>query len=248
MKAYDTLYQQLARIGQAVASGPRLALLDLLRQGPRTVEALAQEAALTLANASQHLKVLRHARLVETERRGIFVTYRLADLAVDDFYRALRGLAETRLAEVQQIAEAFVEKRGSLEPVDRQGLLERVRAGEVTVLDVRPAEEYRAAHIPGAVSVPLKELENRLASLPKDRDVVAYCRGPYCVYADHAVDILRSKGRRARRLLEGFPEWKTAGLPIRTGPDERLRPERTRTRARTRIREHSASPISHERR
>src|SRR5262245_43158335 len=140
MKANTALYQQLARIGQAVASGPRLALLDLLRQGPRPVEALAREAGLTLANASQHFKVLRHARLVEAEKRGIFVAYRIADQTVDAFYGVLRTLAEARLAEVQQIARAFVEKRGGMEPVDRQRLLERVRSGEVTVLDVRPVE------------------------------------------------------------------------------------------------------------
>ena len=217
MKANDALYQQLARIGQALASGPRLALLDLLRQGPRTVEALAQEAGLTLANASQHLKVLRQARLVEAEKRGIFVTYRVADQAVDDFYGALRGLAETRLAEVQQIARTFVEKRGSLEPVDRRLLLQRVRAGEVTVLDVRPVEEYRAAHIAGAVSVPLKELEKHLGGLPKDREIVAYCRGPYCVLAPEAVKLLRARGYRAVALDDGVAEWRARGLPVAAG-------------------------------
>jgi len=217
MKANDALYQQLARIGQAIASGPRLALLDLLRQGPRTVEVLAQEAGLTLANASQHLKVLRQARLVEAEKRGIFVTYRVADQAVDDFYGALRGLAEARLAEVQQIARAFVEKRGSLEAVDRRRLLERVRRGEVTVLDVRPSEEYRAAHISGAVSVPLKELQSRLGSLPKEREVVAYCRGPYCVLAPEAVKLLRARGYRAVALGDGVAEWRAHGLPVATG-------------------------------
>ena len=217
MKANDALYQQLARIGQAIASGPRLALLDLLRQGPRTVEVLAQEAGLTLANASQHLKVLRQARLVEAEKRGIFVTYRVADQAVDDFYGALRGLAETRLAEVQQIARAFVEKRGSLEAVDRRRLLERVRRGEVTVLDVRPSEEYRAAHISGAVSVPLKELQSRLGSLPKEREVVAYCRGPYCVLAPEAVKLLRARGYRAAVLDDRVSEWRARGLPVSTG-------------------------------
>ena len=217
MKANDALYQHLARIGQAVASGSRLALLDLLRQGPCTVEALAQEAGLTLANASQHLKVLRQARLVEAEKRGVFVTYRVADQAVDDFYGALRGLAETRLAEVQQIARAFVEKRGSLEPVDRHLLLERVRSGEVTVLDVRPAEEYRAAHIPGAVSLPLKDLEKRLGSLPRDREVVAYCRGPYCVLAPEAVKLLRARGYRAVALGDGVAEWRARGLPVSAG-------------------------------
>jgi len=217
MKSDDALYHQLARIGQAVASGPRLALVDLLRQGPRTVEALAQEAGLTLANASQHLKVLRQARLVEAEKRGVFVTYRVADQAVDDFYGALRGLAETRLAEVQQIARAFVERRGDLEPVDRRRLLEQVRAGEVTVLDVRPAEEYRAAHIAGAVSVPLKELEKHLGGLPKDREIVAYCRGPYCVLAPEAVKLLRALGYRAVALGDGVAEWRARGLPVAVG-------------------------------
>ena len=217
MKASDALYQQLARVGQAIASGPRLALLDLLRQGPRTVEALAQQAGLTLANASQHLKVLRQARLVEAEKRGIFVTYRVADQAVDDFYGALRGLAETRLAEVQQIAQTFVEKRGSLEPIDRRLLLRRVRAGKVTVLDVRPVEEYRAAHIPGAVSVPLKQLEKYLDRLSKGREIVAYCRGPYCVLAPEAVKLLRARGYRAIALGDGVGEWRARGLPVAAG-------------------------------
>ena len=204
-------------MGQAVASGPRLALLDLLRQGPRTVEALAQEAGLTLANASQHLKVLRQARLVEADKRGVFVTYQVADPAVDDFYRALLGLAETQLAEVQQIALAFVLKRGDLEPVDRGLLLERVRKGEVIVLDVRPAEEYRAAHIAGALSVPLKELEKHLDSLPRDRAIVAYCRGPYCVLAPTAVQSLRARGYRAVVLEDGVAEWRARGLPVAGG-------------------------------
>jgi len=217
MKSNNAFYQQLARIGHAVGSGPRLALLDLLRQGPRTVEALAQEAGLTLANASQHLKVLRQARLVEGEKRGVFVTYRLADRAVDDFYGALRGLAEARLAEVQQIARSFVDRRGSLEPVDTQLLLERVRNGEVTVLDVRPAEEYRAAHIAGAVSVPLKELEKHLGAVPKDREIVAYCRGPYCVLAPEAVKLLRAHGYHAVALGDGVAEWRARGLPVAVG-------------------------------
>lgn len=217
MKAHDSLYQQLARIGHALGSGPRLALLDLLGQGPRTVEVLAQEAGLTLANASQHLKVLRQARLVEAEKRGIFVTYRVADDGVADFLGALRGLAEKRLAEVQQIARTFVEKRGSLEAVDKRRLLERVRVGEVTLVDVRPAEEFRAAHISGAVSIPLKDLEIRLASLPKDRDIVAYCRGPYCVLAPEAVTLLRSRGYRAVALGDGVAEWRAHGLPLASG-------------------------------
>jgi rhodanese-related sulfurtransferase len=214
MKAHDALYQELARIGQAVASGPRLALLDLLRQGPRTVDSLARETSLTLANASQHLKVLRRARLIEAEKHGVFVTYRLADPAVDTFFGALRGLAELRLTEVQQIARAFVERRGALEPIDCRRLLERVHAGEVTVLDVRPAEEYEAAHIPGAVSIPLRELERRLDSLPRGREVVAYCRGPYCVLAPDAVKLLRARGYDATSLGDGVAEWRARGLPV----------------------------------
>jgi rhodanese-related sulfurtransferase len=217
MKANHPLYREVARIGQAMASAPRLGLLDLLRQGPRTVEALAKEAGLTLANTSQHLKVLRLARLVETEKRGLYVTYRLADETVDGFYRALRGLAEARLAEVQQIAHAFAEKRGSLEPIDRRLLMRRMRAGQVTVLDVRPAEEYRAGHIAGAVSLPLRQLEKKLKSLPKDREVVAYCRGPYCVFAPEAVTILRRHGYAARPMDDGVAEWRAQGLPVAVG-------------------------------
>jgi rhodanese-related sulfurtransferase len=217
MNAHDLVYQHLARIGHALASAPRLALLDLLRQGPRTVEAVAREAGLTLANASQHLKVLRQARLVDTEKRGVFVTYRVADQAVDDFYGALRRLGEARLAEVQQIAHAFVEKRGRLEAIDKHRLIERIRAGEVIVLDVRPTEEYRAAHIAGAVSLPLKELEKRLGGLPTEQDVVAYCRGPYCVLAPEAVQLLRARGYRAIALGDGVAEWRAQGLPVAVG-------------------------------
>jgi rhodanese-related sulfurtransferase len=194
-----------------------LALLDLLRQGPRSVETVAREAGLTLANASQHLKVLRQARLVEAEKRGVFVTYRVADRAVDDFYAALRGLGEARLAEVQQIANAFVEKRGRLEAIDERRLIERIRAGEVILLDVRPTEEYRAAHIAGAVSLPLKDLENRLSDLPTEREVVAYCRGPYCVLAPEAVKLLRARGYRAIALGDGVAEWRAQGLPVAAG-------------------------------
>jgi rhodanese-related sulfurtransferase/DNA-binding transcriptional ArsR family regulator len=217
MKASDHLYQQLARIGRALGSAPRLALLDLLAQGPRTVEALAHEAGLTLANASQHLKVLRQSRLVETERRGVFVTYRLAEDVVSDFLGALRRLGEHRLAEVQQIARAFLEERASLEAVDQQRLVERIQAGEITLLDVRPEEEYRAAHIPGAVSVPLRQLEARLARMPKKREVVAYCRGPYCVLAPKAVTLLRAHGFRAVVLADGVAEWRARGLPVAEG-------------------------------
>jgi len=216
MTASDRVYQQLARIGQALASAPRLALLDLLRQAGRTVEDLAREAGLSVADASQHLKVLRQARLVEAEKRGVFVTYRVADEAVD-FFAALRELGEARLAEVRQIADDFTARRRDLEAVDRQDLIARIRAGEAIVLDVRPAKEYEAAHIAGALSVPLRELEKRLGELPSGREFVAYCRGPYCVLAPEAVRLLRARGFRAVALGDGVAEWRAQGLPVTAG-------------------------------
>ena len=210
----DSIYEQLGRIGRAVSSPRRLELLDLLAQGPRTVEVLAREAGLGVANTSQHLGALRAAELVTAERQGTFVTYRLASVEVADFFRALRQLAESRLAEIERLTRDFLEARGVLEPVDRETLLGRVRRGEVTVLDVRPSEEYAAGHIPGALSVPLADLEQRLAELPRDREVVAYCRGPYCVLAVEAVRLLRAHGFRAVRLEDGVPDWRARGFDV----------------------------------
>jgi len=216
----DAIYEQLARIGKAVGSARRLELLDLLCQGPRTVDALARQAGLSLANASHHLQVLRAARLVEAEKDGVFVTYRLADDEVCAFFQALRTLAESRLAEIERVQRAFLAGREGMEAVDREALLARVRSGEVTVLDVRPREEYQAGHIPGALSVPLADLQRRLAELPCDREIVAYCRGPYCVLALQAVEVLRSKGFRAIRMEEGVPEWRARGLPVEVSSKE----------------------------
>jgi rhodanese-related sulfurtransferase len=216
----DAIYEQLARIGRSVGSGPRLEILDILCQGPRTVDALAKQVGQSVANASHHLQVLRRARLVEAEKEGVHVTYRLAGDEVCSFFRALRGLAESRLLEIEQVTRDFHEARGSLEPVDRDALVDRVRSGTVTLLDVRPEEEFRAAHIPGAVSVPLGELEHRLAALPRDREVVAYCRGPYCVMAVEAVELLREHGFRAVRMAEGVPDWRARGLAVETSPAE----------------------------
>lgn len=215
------VYEQLARIGRAVGSPTRLELLDLLCQGPRTVDALAREAGLSLANTSQHLQVLHAARLVEARKEGLFVTYRLADQQVCDFYQSLRTLAECRLAEIEAIVRQFNEGRESMEPVEKRALLERVRRAEVTVLDVRPPEEYRAGHIPGAVSIPLKQLEAHLAMLPRSREIVAYCRGPYCVLAVEAVKLLRARGFQAVRLEHGVPEWRAEGLPVAVGEEPR---------------------------
>jgi rhodanese-related sulfurtransferase len=213
----DAIYEQFARIGSAVGSPRRLELLDLLCQGPRTVEALARQAGQSLANTSHHLQVLRAARLVEAEKEGLFVTYRLAGEEVCTFFQALRGLAESRLAEIERITRTFLEERGALEPVARDLLLERVRGGEVTVLDVRPREEFEAGHIPGAMSVPLEELERRLSELPQEREIVAYCRGPYCVMSIEAVALLKERGFTAVRMEDGVLEWRAHDWPIETG-------------------------------
>lgn len=212
----DEIFEQFARIGKAVASAKRIELLDLLSQGERHVEALAEVASISVANASQHLQILRAARLVETEKSGVFVTYRLAAPSVAEFVRQLRMLAENRLAEVEQTTRSFVEGRIGFDPVNRDELLRRVRKGEVTVLDVRPAEEFRAGHLPRALSVPLEDLEARMKDLPKDREIVAYCRGPYCVMAVEAVAQLRKQGFRAVRLDMGVLDWQAQGLPVET--------------------------------
>jgi rhodanese-related sulfurtransferase/DNA-binding transcriptional ArsR family regulator len=213
----DTVFALQAQTGKAVASPRRLELLDLLAQGPRTVEALARETSQTIANTSQHLQVLRGAHLVATEKRGLYVTYRLAGEEVSRFCLALRQLAESRTDELQAAAKGFLETRGQVEPIDQEALLARIRRGEVTLLDVRPEEEYQAGHLPGALSVPLAELERRLAELPRRREVVAYCRGPYCVLAIEAVARLRTRGYRASRLEAGVPDWRARGYPVETG-------------------------------
>jgi len=210
----DAIYEQFARIGKAVSSPKRLELLDLLCQGPRTVEVLAKESSQTVANASQHLQVLRTSRLVEAEKKGLFVTYRLADPAVCEFFRAMRVLAESRLAEVEQIKRQFLEGRAGMKPVDREELLELVRQEAVTVLDVRPIEEFNAGHVAGALSIPLKELKLHLSDLPHDQEIVAYCRGPYCVLSVEAVEILRAEGFQAIRIEEGIQDFRAMGFSI----------------------------------
>jgi rhodanese-related sulfurtransferase/DNA-binding transcriptional ArsR family regulator len=216
----DDAYAQLARIGRASAAPKRLELLELLCQGPRSVEALAGEAALSVANASQHLRVLRAARLVDAEKKGLYVEYRLADDAVARFFVALRELAHARLAEIEQARRALLSDRAALEPVAREELIRRVRSGAVTVLDVRPEAEYRAGHVPGALSVPLATLEARLATLPRRQEIVAYCRGPYCVMAAEAVALLRKRGFRAQRMEQGVADWRARGWRLETGGGE----------------------------
>ncbi len=208
------IFDQFARVGKALANGSRLEILEFLAQGTYTVEALAEVARLSVANTSRHLQILRQAGLVEGERSGQHVIYRLSDPLVVDLMTTLRTLAERRFAEVDRLVRDYLTIRDALEPVPWEELLERVRAGTVTVLDVRPEGEYRAGHLPQAENVPLRQLEARMAGLPRDREVIAYCRGPYCVLAFEAVARLRKKGFNARRLRDGFPEWQRAGLPV----------------------------------
>jgi rhodanese-related sulfurtransferase len=209
----DALYEQFARIGHALSTPKRLEILDLLGQGERSVEVLAREANLSVPNASQHLKVLRSARLVDSRRDGAYVYYRLADSAVWRLWAALRDLGELRLTEIGELLRSLSTDEG-LELVDRPTLWRLAQDGQVTVLDVRPEAEYQAGHIPGAISVPLEALEYRLSEIPSNQPVVAYCRGPYCVLAVQAVELLRRHGFGARRMKDGFPEWRENGLPV----------------------------------
>ena len=211
------LYEQFARVGKAVSNPHRLELLELLAQGERTVEALARAGNMSLASTSQHLQALRQGGLVQSKKVGLFVHYRISDDSVLDLARAMRTVAERRLAELERVVKEHFATRSEAEAISMQELLERARSGGVVVLDTRPAEEYAAGHIAGAISVPFDQVEARLRELPKSQVYVAYCRGPYCVYADRAMELLRARGRKARRLSAGFPEWKLAALPIQSG-------------------------------
>ena len=217
----DDIYEQFTRIGKAISSPKRIELLELLCQGERTVEKLARAASLSVANASQHLQKLQAARLVISEKSGAFVIYRVADASVNSFLHTLRLLAENRLAEIDQITRQFMESKESMEGVDREVLLQRTQSGEAIILDVRPPEEFQAGHIEGAISVPMKALEEQLSSLPRDKEIVAYCRGPYCVMSIDAVQILRAKGFRAERLKDDVHEWGLHGLPVAKGEQAR---------------------------
>jgi rhodanese-related sulfurtransferase len=226
----DQLYAQFARLGKALASPQRLELLDLLAQGERPVEELAHEAALSVANASQHLHLLRDARLVESRKEGLHVYYRLADPAVFALWRALRDVGARQLAEIDRLVETYLRHPEHLEPLSRDDLVRRLTDGDAILLDVRPALEYQQGHIASARSIPVEQLEARLRELDPAREVVAYCRGPYCVFADEAVTLLRARGYTARRYLEGYPEWAAAGLPTEREPahaPRRVRPARS---------------------
>jgi len=208
------MLEQFALVAKALGQANRLDLLELLAQGERSVDALAQATGLTLANTSQHLLHLRRAGLITSEKRGLYVFYSLAGDDVIALLRALRHTTERHNAEVDRIVSGYFNARDSLEPVSRAELLERTKDGRVTVLDVRPSGEFQAGHIPGAVNLPLGDLKKRLRELPQDREIIAYCRGTYCVLAFEAVAELRKKGYEARRLEEGYPEWRASGLPV----------------------------------
>ena len=204
----------LAAMAKAFAHPNRLELLELVAQGERTVESLAQVADLTIGNTSQHLQQLRRSGLLATRHQGKHIFYRLADDAVVDMLVALRRIAEHTVADVQRVLDGYFHDRDSLDPVSRDELAARVRNGEVTVLDVRPEDEFNAGHLPDALNIPLRQLNERLKELPAGKEVIAYCRGPYCVYAFEAVAALRERGIKARRLEDGYPEWRAAGGPV----------------------------------
>jgi ArsR family transcriptional regulator len=214
----QALFAQFALVAKTLGHAHRLELLEHLAQGERSVEILAQRTNLSIANASQHLQRLRRAGMLTTRRDGKFVCYRLADDAVFELLAALRRIAERNLAEVERLVRNYFDDRDSLEPVSREELLKKLRIGSVTILDVRPSDEFALAHLPGAINVPLKQLKSRIAKLKRSKEVVAYCRGPYCVLSYEAVALLRKRGFNARRLEDGLPEWKAAGFPIAFGP------------------------------
>jgi len=210
----DELYEQFARIGKALSNPHRLEIVELLAQGARTVEDLAREANLPIANASQHLQVLRAAQLVDVHRVGLYAYYRLSDERVFRVWQALRDLGELQLAEINHLVQNFLQDRSSLRSMGAAELRKRIKAGDVVILDVRPELEYQSGHIPEARSIPVDELEARLDELPRDQEIIAYCRGPYCVFADEAVTLLQKRGYRARRLTEGLPDWQALNLPV----------------------------------
>ena len=212
------LLEQLAVLGRALGSANRLELLEFVAQGERSVESLAKLSGMTIANTSQHLRQLRQAGLVTTRKEGLFVFNQLADEAVVDLLALMREIAENNLSQVDLLIRTYLLAKDSLEPISANELLQRAQDNRVTVLDVRPSEEYTSGHLPGAVNIPMHELEQRLAELPNDLEVVAYCRGPYCMLSFEAVAKLRGRGYRARRLEDGYPEWKRAGLPVEAHP------------------------------
>lgn len=219
----QAIFEQFAQIGKALASRWRIEIIELLAQAEHTVEEIARELAVPVANASQHLQVLRRARLIDVRRDGLYARYRLADDGVFRLWSVLRDLGENRLAEIERILGAFLTDRESLEAVSVEELQRRLAEGDVWLLDVRPAKEYESGHIAGALSFPIAGLKGRLRGIPHKADIVVYCRGPYCVFSDEAVALLKSEGFRARRLLIGFPDWRQRGLPVQSGRPTRAK-------------------------
>jgi rhodanese-related sulfurtransferase/DNA-binding transcriptional ArsR family regulator len=215
----DQLFEQFARIGKSLSNGRRLEILELLAQRARTVEELARETGLSIANTSQHLQVLRRSNLVTVKREGLYARYSLASDEVLHICISMRRLGEQHLSDVRRLVETYLSARAELEPISCQDLLRKLKEKNIFVLDVRPREEFEAGHIAGAWSIPLADLKARLREIPRKREIVAYCRGPYCVFADEAISFLASRGYRAVRLKEGFPEWKEQQLAVEIGPD-----------------------------
>lgn len=212
-----TIFEQISRIGKAISHPKRLEIMELLSQSERTVDSLTKETGLSQANTSQHLKALRACELIAARREGTSIWYRLADDSVADFFRALRVLAVGHLTELEQVVSEYFAGHSELEAVDKKTLAKKVRAGEVSVIDVRPVQEYEAGHIPGAISIPIDELETRLSEIPKHQQVVAYCRGPYCVWSVDAVKILEEKGFSAMHLRDGILDWRAQGMKVKLG-------------------------------
>jgi rhodanese-related sulfurtransferase/DNA-binding transcriptional ArsR family regulator len=217
--AKDALYEGFAEVAKALASGRRVEIVDLLAQGERSVEEIATEIDQSVANTSHHLRAMARAGVLATRRDGTRIYYRLASERVAELWSALRSIAAEHVAGIEHLVDAYLGDRDGLDVIDRAELAQRLQRGDITVLDVRPTAEFEAGHIAGAASVPIEELRRHLRALPKDADVVAYCRGPYCVYADDAVRELTKRGFRARRLEDGYPEWRRAGLPIDQGEE-----------------------------
>lgn len=211
-KFRSAIYEQFARIGKAVSSPRRLELLDLLSQCPRTVEELAASLSQSVANTSQHLQQLKAARLVESEKKGLYVFYKLADDSVASFFQSLRGLAEKRLTEISSAYNQFLSSRGNTEVINTEELIKEVNNHQAVIIDLRSETEFNESHIPNAISIPSATLEENLEKLPLDKDIVIYCRGPYCAMGIEAVNFLKEKGYRVKRLIQGVPEWKALGL------------------------------------
>ena len=210
----DLIFEQFAKVAQAFSAPKRLEIIDILAQGERDVDSLSRQVSMTIANTSRHLQILKQTRLVESRREGVRIFYRLADDDVAQCWINMQSLAEKRSSEIREVTRMFFEERDTMEPITKNELLNLIQNNEVTVLDVRPAVEYKNEHISGALSIPLSELNKRINEIPKSRNVIAYCRGKYCVLSAEAMSILKSAGIKAIRLKDGFPEWKQAGLPV----------------------------------